>query len=316
MILETARVGLTTQSGTRKAKNIVLSKKKAEWADRFKPALLKGSVLSPSAKAEKRFSDDLAALTEKMTRDVSRHMLALLASPAGKEVMDAVEPVRRTTGSLASQGRVLMNFLSRKWRRIFLHKANPLAERMVAEMAKSSTRALRDSLRKATGAGIPVERLQGGQIGEILAASVNEAAGLIKRIPEEFTGRIQDALQRSIATRAGTDSLYRHFEEEAAKHGIKTKNWAYNTARDQTHKAFANLTRERMKNAGITRFEWLHSGAGSQPRPHHQKRWPEGLNRGIFDLNDPPIIDPGTGERGLPSQLPNCRCKYIPVIEP
>ena len=52
-----------------------------------------------------------------------------------------------------------------------------------------------------------------------------------------------------------------------------------------------------------------------EPRPHHITEAPNGLNHGIFDLDDPPIIDPRTGERGYPGQLPYCRCVMCAVVD-
>jgi uncharacterized protein with gpF-like domain len=300
-----------------------LSRKKAQWAGQFKPALLRGTTLQPSARTQQWFMDELSGLAERMARDVSRSFLALLKSPAGAAVMDEgtggkpKKPPGRTTGSLASQSRILGNRLSEKWASLFDKKAAALAEKMVRGMARSSTQALKGSIKKATGAAIRTDALErGGTLAEVFKASVTEAATLIKRIPQTFMTKTIEALSRSIATHAGTASLYGYFEEQAAKNNVQIKNWAYNTARDQTNKVFSNMTRERMKNAGLTKFEWVHSGGGSQPRELHITPFEQGgLNGGIFDLSDPPVADARTGERALPGQLVNCRCKYRIILE-
>ena len=66
-----------------------------------------------------------------------------------------------------------------------------------------------------------------------------------------------------------------------------------------------------LQAVGLNKYEWIHSGAGQQPREFHR----DVLNGQIFDLDDPPIIDEDTGERGIPSQLINCRCTMRPVLE-
>jgi SPP1 gp7 family putative phage head morphogenesis protein len=86
---------------------------------------------------------------------------------------------------------------------------------------------------------------------------------------------------------------------------------AKNIAYDQTRKAFNNINKARMDKLGIREFEWLHSGGSTHPRKLHQE-----LSGKIFSLDDLPIIGTMYGEevRGIPGQLPNCRCKMLPVI--
>jgi len=71
------------------------------------------------------------------------------------------------------------------------------------------------------------------------------------------------------------------------------------------------LALERMKSAGVTKFEWLHTGGGKQPRKLHKE-----LSRQIFNIDEPPFIGVMYGERihGYPGQLPNCRCAMRAVI--
>ena len=66
---------------------------------------------------------------------------------------------------------------------------------------------------------------------------------------------------------------------------------------------------------GFTHFEWIHSGGSQQPRSYHMRAHPSGLNHGIFRIDEPPVIDPNTGTRGFPGDLPNCRCTMRPVLK-
>jgi SPP1 gp7 family putative phage head morphogenesis protein len=74
---------------------------------------------------------------------------------------------------------------------------------------------------------------------------------------------------------------------------------------------YNNLNASRMKAIGLNKYEWVHSGGGQRPREFHR----DVLNGQIFSLDDPPIIDEQTGERGIPSQLINCRCTMLPLLE-
>ena len=44
-------------------------------------------------------------------------------------------------------------------------------------------------------------------------------------------------------------------------------------------------------------------------------KWPQGLNGGIFDFDNLPVIDEKTGERGIPGQAINCKCRMRPIVE-
>jgi len=81
-------------------------------------------------------------------------------------------------------------------------------------------------------------------------------------------------------------------------------------AHDQTRKAYNNLNRGRMEKLGLKKFKWLHTGGSAHPRKLHQM-----LNGLVFSFDDPPIIDEKTGERGIPGQAINCRCRMQVVLD-
>ena len=81
-------------------------------------------------------------------------------------------------------------------------------------------------------------------------------------------------------------------------------------ASDQTRKSFSNINRLRLEKMGVQKFEWVHSLGGTEPRPLHK----DVLNHKIFRIDQPPIIDDKTGERGFPGQLINCKCRMAPII--
>jgi uncharacterized protein with gpF-like domain len=185
-------------------------------------------------------------------------------------------------------------------------------------MLVSSTKSLMASLKKATGAAINKDAFRSRTLDEIIKACVTETANLIKRIPSDYLGRVESSLMRTI-TRAGSPDLYETLKEEAERHGIQIKNWVHNTAHDQINKTYSAIAREQMRSAGVTHFEWIHSGAGSHPRPLHLTEYPEGLNHGIFSFDDPPVIQYAKGKQeeitGFPGELINCRCKMRPVLK-
>ena len=130
---------------------------------------------------------------------------------------------------------------------------------------------------------------------------------LIKSIPSEYFRDIQQAVLSSIADGKGLADLTTFLEEQQ---GVQSRR-AKNIAIDQTHKAYNGLNRGRMVQSGIKKFEWVHSGGGLHPRPLHLDQ----LNGKVFSFDKLPIIEEGTGERGIPGQAINCRCTMVPVID-
>jgi SPP1 gp7 family putative phage head morphogenesis protein len=284
------------------------------------------------------FAEAWVALVERMAADVNANVAALLISPAAesmpgsamdegnvgeglyRRVMNEIrrelqpkkrKPVSQTTGSLAEQGRRLVGRLRTKWDRVFKEAAKKLIVRMVMRLTNHSARAMKSTAKATAGFSIPLSAFDSPALREVYKASVIESTSYFRSISGDYLNNVQDALMRSITTEAGTPALM----EELAKNETKVKNWAFNTARDQTTKVYASVSRKQMQAAGVKKFEWVHSGGGSHPRKYHMDRAPEGLNRGIFSFDDPPVIDERTGEKGFPAQLPNCRCFARPVFD-
>ncbi|MBO5810455.1 MAG: hypothetical protein J6R32_06465, partial [Bacteroidales bacterium] len=81
-------------------------------------------------------------------------------------------------------------------------------------------------------------------------------------------------------------------------------------AEDQISKAYMSLNLQKFRDAGIEKFEWIHTHGGLTPREYHLHV----LNGKIFDVKNPPVIDQRTGETGFPGQAPFCRCVMRPII--
>jgi len=89
----------------------------------------------------------------------------------------------------------------------------------------------------------------------------------------------------------------------------QTHRRAKNIALDQTRKVYNSVNKGRMEALGIGKFMWHHSGGGAHPREDHID-----MDGEIYSFEELPIIDPRSGERGIPGQAPNCRCTMSPVF--
>jgi len=283
------------------ARKVKLSPRRQKWADQFKPQQLRGSTLVLSAGVEARYDAAVQKLVRQMLDATEREVTALFSGPV------AVASHVTTDASISSQSRILMNALHDRFSVLFRGAARGLAERMVDEVQTNSATGLRRSLREIAGnITIKTDTLKSGPVAEIVKASVQQNVSLIKSIPEQYLARVNRAVTRAITSGNGLQDLQPFFEKMRGQ----TERSARNMALDQTRKAYNAINGERMKGAGIRKFEWIHTGGGQKPRPEHVE-----MHGNVYSFDDPPVIDPRTGEKGLPGQAPNCRCTMRPVLD-
>lgn len=229
----------------------------------------------------------------------------------------AMRPQERTNDtatfdeSIASQARIRLNRLQERLAALFDAKAKRLAKRMLMKQDRFSKSSLAESLKELSGGLSCKTDFYTGPLRETINASITANVKLITNLKDKYLFQIGEAVQRSIISGKGMGDLLPEMEKIAGM----TKGRAKKIALDQTKKTYAAITRHRMAGAGITKFEWLHSGGGQRPRKFHMDRWPNGLNGGIFDMATPPVTDPRTNHRSFPGEDLGCNCKMIPVIK-
>ncbi len=285
-------------------KQFKLSKKKKKWAKQFKPtATVRGSALNHPAAVENKYNRDIQRLINALIRETQKGVKKVFATPTAREFY--AEDANITTVANESLDALFKRLSARSQA-----QAEKIAREMATSANQSSRAGIASSLKELSGGVTLSPSDLGGDIPEILQASIESNASLIVDITDSYLAKVSTAVNRSIMSGRGLEDLIPFMRDQT---GV-TKRHGKNVALDQTRKAYNSLNRARMENVGLSKFEWLHSGGGQKPRKYHLDRWPAGLNGGIFDINDPPIIDQKTGERGLPSQAINCRCRMIPVL--
>lgn len=283
------------------AKKIRLTKKRQAWAEP-RQATLKGSKLTPySGATAAKYDAQLQRMINSMRLEYNREIRKLFKAHADEESALAMD------ASLASQARILFNFLGNKWAKAFASRAASMTERMIDSASMSSKRNLGESLKKVSG-GITIKVPEmPAALQEQITAATAENVGLIKSIQKQYHERISQLVLRSAAT--GGRGAAEIFEGIQHYDGLTEKR-AKLIAIDQTRKITTAMNVERAKSVGMKRFEWLHSGGSADPRKLHLQ-----YDGQIFDYDNPPIIDERTGERGFPGQAVNCRCTMVPVLE-
>lgn len=233
-----------------------------------------------------------------------------------------------------------MAVLRSKFERLFDEESRPLATGFVNRnitATKAAFRAatkpiveaqeqeLRDAKRKAMSSQVRFEvkidgrkdRLELHQFRE----AVEENVSLIKTIPAQYFDRIGKAVEARTRGRMTRGALVKRIKDIG---GISQRR-AEMIADDQTAKVTERMMLQRCRNAGVKKVMWLHSSISMHPRDYHKKQWdghtgkrngrPNGLNGFVFNIDNPPVIDQKTGERGYPAQIYNCKCELVPVVE-
>lgn len=197
--------------------------------------------------------------------------------------------------------------LSAKWASRFGQRSSEITDQLVGRVDAFNKKTLTGSLREMSG-GLTIKTpdMPKGLYDRLLATT-RENVALIKSIPAEYHQRIEQTVMRSIQSGgSGSSTLL----EEIRKIGQSTDKRAELIAVDQASKINTAMNDERLKSLGVRKFEWIHSGGGKEPRELHVS-----YDGQIFDMDDPPIIDERTGERGLPGQLIHCRCRMRPIVD-
>ena len=248
----------------------------------------KGERLAPSAAIENEVYDSV--------RPVIKAMMKLVDSHLKRGTLHTVrEPIKHT---FAIEGR--------KITARFVNRVVQYTRTAFRSATRGFTKQVRDTLvdKKSVDA---MERVW------------RDMEGLIKDLPVLFFSKLDVAIQsynNGTMTRNGFESRY-----DDLKTQVFTR--ARIIARDQNNKATEAMLMCRCRENEIRKVRWCHSHLSAQPRDYHMRKWdghsgkrngkPNGLNGFEFYIDNPPVIDLKTGERGFPAQLINCKCFLVPV---
>lgn len=147
---------------------------------------------------------------------------------------------------------------------------------------------------------------------------VSKAVSLIKSIPQEMHPRVERMMIRLFRGQSTREGLMNWLVEKCGVSEARARL----IADDQTVKISEALLRIKWSRRGVKYVRWVH-GESSEPRDYHRQDWdgrsasaPNALNGLVFPINQPPVIDVRTGERGYPGQLVGCTCHLEPVVPP
>jgi uncharacterized protein with gpF-like domain len=249
----------------------------------------------PSAGLTAAYRRKLDAMIEEMAASVDYWLSASYK---------ANEPLIAQDELPASALKAAIRKLTARWQRRFNEAAPKLADYFATAVEKRSSTALKNILKEA---GFTVEFKMTAAQRDIINATVNQNVQLIKSIPQQFLGQVEQSVMRSVQTGRDLGALSKELQDHF---GVSKRRAAF-ISRSQNNLATAALTRSRQVELGITEAIWMHSGGGKEPRPSHLAA---GRSKTKYDVKVG-WYDPDVGKNIFPGELPNCRCVSRAVVK-
>ena len=285
-------------------------KQKAAASFKSRGNVLRGRRLNYNAGTQQRYVVALKKLLKQMVKETKKQVIKLFEGGTSEEFFEKQKMAAAMDASLSSQARILMNFLTSKFDRLFKLKAKSLSEEMLKSTFKVSETSLRASLKElSVGFALKTGVVTPGT-EDIATAIIAENVSLIKSIPQQYLKNVTGAVMRSITTGNGLLTLIPEIQKYSGQSNRRVKNLAL----DQTRKAYNSINKQRMQAVGVKQFEWRHSGGGQKPRDSHLK-----IAGHIFNFENLEKQQEALGvpkkDQGIPGYPINCRCTMLPVIE-
>jgi SPP1 gp7 family putative phage head morphogenesis protein len=149
-----------------------------------------------------------------------------------------------------------------------------------------------------TATGVQLDTILGaGDVAEPVEAFLQRNVALVRSVSDEARSRISDIVFRNYQKRTPIAEVARDMRE-AVDMGRRR---AIRIAADQTTKLSAALDTERMVQAGIEKWQWVHSGK-LHAREEHLER-----DGKVYSFDDPP--------EDMPGELPFCGCRKLGVLD-
>lgn len=139
--------------------------------------------------------------------------------------------------------------------------------------------------------------LSSGDVGDTVETFLQQNVSLVRNVSDATRRRIEQIVFNGFTQRSPAREIARELVDAI---GLERQR-ALRIASDQTVKLASQLDTERMVQAGIEQWEWVHSGK-LHFRPQHKAR-----NGNIYTWDNAP--------EDLPGMLPYCGCKKRAVLD-
>lgn len=292
-----------------KHRKMTLSGQRKKWVE-GRDTTLRGEPVRLNPRTAEQYADEVVKMVRAMHLDISSQVENLFAKPIAKTAVQKTDEIAMDA-SISSEAVALTDKLANKWIKRFASFGDNWTKRMMTKATELSAKDLGRSMEKLSG-GLVIDTNQlSDKTKDKMIASADQASSLIKSIAPQYTSSVKEAVSRSIVDSSSSFSQLQQTIHDSLQDKYKShKNKAFNVAKDQMRKSYTAITEGRMKDLGVGDYIWRHAGGSVNPRDYHLNV----LNGQKFSLDNPPVIDPKTGVKGKPGDLPFCSCYMEPVI--
>ena len=275
--------------------------------------IIYGGRMIPNAGIRARYGRDIAGMIRKLSAETAKRIMGIY--PAKSPVQDSA--AEEENSLLEMLGREIENAVSAQIQAL-VDRMLHTQDRYTDSSVNAAVRPLGEAFSLGSRPAMTAERTR-----NIMAACRMENVALIKGLADSWYSKVREAVARAVMNGYARRALQ---DELAEIEGISVRR-AYRIAKDQTHKAYNALAYQKMRDCGVTHWQWLHGGGTKTERRTHVRdvRF-GGLNHAIFRVGEK-AYDPeawpiaqrdGGGFEGAeiePGELPFCSCIRRPVLE-
>lgn len=202
----------------------------------------------------------------------------------------------------------IVNLFKGKMLSVFSANAEKIVKKYLSKATKEAKRSIRKSLEKEFGRAFRLNWQQ-KEYDDTLRLMIRRNVSLITNATAQTLSNVENIVYDAMTTGTGWEGIEHALHNQRHISADRIKR----IARDQTAKTNAALNYLEQNSAGVEFFEW---SAVMDNRVSRGKGGHAQLNGKIYKWDDEgnyPVID-SYGNRGLPSQRVNCRCKALAVI--
>lgn len=191
--------------------------------------------------------------------------------------------------------------------KIFLHNADKIIRKWLKKASTSTDESIRKVLFEMAGKQITLNYNRA--YDDILKLIIERNVQLITNASSQTLTNIENIVFDGMTTGEGWGGIEKNLQEQKEI----SRNRVRLIARDQTAKTNQALSELTQRENGVKFFMWRTMGDSRVSTGYGGHKQLDGKIYAWDEPADYPIVD-SYGNRGLPSQRPNCRCIALPVI--
>ncbi len=249
----------------------------------------------PNKGRERRYRLELQQLNEQMQNDMRESLISFFRA---NYASDAKKPSDTDKPKTLAQ---LMQKMRKRWYDKY-EKRGRILQRWMANSTKELTE--KEVQNKMQSIGMTLKPNYSKSDKKLVKNIVSEGVGLIKSIPQQYIGKVQESATAAFLRGYDSEKLYNKINDILDDLDERNENRAFLISRDQMQKATQKFMAQSAMELGATKGRWIHVPGMKSSRETHQA-----FDGRTFDLSVG-LFDEDVGLNVLPGDLPYCMCQF------